>query len=199
MSDFLHNLRTGNLKRFDRPRKNYDNPQHRHQHDRQHHKDRKGNYHKKVHTGDQLQDIKKHIELMVQISEKSLKAQDKAAAALERIAAAFEATAGIEPANSTEPLDSQAPPVPEPAAPKPADPKPVDPKPVDLEQTLETAPPPPVGSETDLMETIVSLRSSGASFEKIARELEAKKVPTASGRGKWRGQAVSKLLKANAG
>lgn len=58
MSDFLHNLRTGNIKRFDRPRKNYDKPQYRHPHDRQHGKDRKGNYHKKAHTGEQLQEIK---------------------------------------------------------------------------------------------------------------------------------------------
>ena len=42
MSDFLHNLRTGNIKRYDRPRKSYDNPQYRHPQDRQYNKDRKG-------------------------------------------------------------------------------------------------------------------------------------------------------------
>lgn len=47
MSDFLHNLRTGNMKRFDRPRKNFDNPQYRNQNDRHYNKDRKGGYQKK--------------------------------------------------------------------------------------------------------------------------------------------------------
>ena len=42
MSDFLHNLRTGNLKRFDRPRKSYDNPQNRNPNERHSGKDRKG-------------------------------------------------------------------------------------------------------------------------------------------------------------
>ena len=46
----------------------------------------------------------------------------------------------------------------------------------------------------DLVPMIKSLREQGYSYEKIARHLEENNVPTVSGRGKWRGQAVSKLI-----
>jgi len=182
MSDFLHNLRTGNIKRFDRPRKNYDNPQYRHPHDRQHHKDRKGNYQKKAHTGEQLQEIKKYIEGMAKTVEASFKVQEKAAAALERIATALEASTGINSvvaATATSAVQSQSATE---SATKPDD-----------RDTAATVP-----SKEVLLAMINEMRAEGASFEKIAGELEQRQVATISGRGKWRGPAVSKLLKENA-
>lgn len=190
MSDFLHNLRTGNLKpRYDRPRKNYDNPQHRNQNDRNFGKDRKGNYQKKVHTGDQLQEIKKHLESIAQTVESNFKAQEKAAVALERIAAVLEAATGIkadaatiEAAGATVRDESPAQTAAEPqATPEPA-------------KNPET----PTLSKDVLLATITEMRNDGVSFEKIAAELEKRGIPTVSGRGKWRGPAVSKLLKETA-
>ncbi len=180
MSDFLHNLRTGNLKRFDRPRKNYDNPQNRNQNDRNYGKDRKGNYHKKVHTGDQLQEIKKHLEIISQTTGNTLKAQEKAAAALERIAAALETAMGIKPVVPALATVAEEP---------PAAKAPQAPEPAENAAKKNTAP------ENDLLSIIREMRDSGNSFDKIAAELEKREIPTVSGRGKWRGQAVSKLLK----
>ena len=181
MSDFLHNLRTGNLKpRYDRPRKNHDNSQNRNQNDRNYGKDRKGNYHKKVHTGDQLQEIKKHLEMISQATGNTLKAQEKAAVALERIAAALETAMGIKPVVSA---------VAAVAAEPPAAKAPQAPEPAENAAKKNTAP------ENDLLLMIREMRDSGNSFDKIAAELEKREIPTVSGRGKWRGQAVSKLLK----
>jgi hypothetical protein len=45
----------------------------------------------------------------------------------------------------------------------------------------------------ELVSMIQGLRGQGLSYEKIARQLEENQIPTISGRGKWRGQAVSKL------
>ena len=178
MSDFLHNLRTGNIKRFDRPRKNYDNPQYRHPHDRQHSKDRKGNYHKKAHTGEQLQEIKKHIEGMAKTIEENFKVQERAASALERIAAVLENSDRIGPVLDPAPQQSStaSQPVPE---------------------ENETPQPAAANTQEDLLTLIRNMRNEGATFEKIAGQLEKRQVPTISGRGKWRGPAVSKLLKEN--
>ncbi len=179
MSDFLHNLRTGNLKRFDRPRKNYDNPQHRNQNDRNYGKDRKSNYHKKVHTGDQLLEIKKSIENIAQTVENNFKVQEKTAAALERIATVLEAANGIKPAGTVAREESTA-------------------QTVAKSQIIPEPAKEPAGatrSDDTLLATITAMRNEGVSFEKIAAELEKREIPTASGRGKWRGPAVSKLLK----
>jgi hypothetical protein len=45
------------------------------------------------------------------------------------------------------------------------------------------------------MKIIAAQRKKGLSFEKIARYLENQKIPTFSGKGKWRGQTVHKLNK----
>jgi len=176
MSDFLHNLRTGNIKRFDRPRKNYDNPQYR-----QHSKDRKGNYHKKAHTGEQLQEIKKYMEGLTRTVEENVKVQARAAAALERIATVLENSSRSRSATDTAPD----------AAPR---------QPLTASQPVTEAAaedqPAASDKQADLLALIRNMRSAGKTFEKIASELEQRQVPTISGRGRWRGPAVSKLLKA---
>ncbi|MBI9082419.1 MAG: hypothetical protein JEZ11_02400 [Desulfobacterales bacterium] len=62
----------------------------------------------------------------------------------------------------------------------------------------ESDPEPAVEASPDRLEVALTLirgmRDQGITYEKIARQLETQGVPTVSGRGKWRGQAVSKLL-----
>jgi len=50
---------------------------------------------------------------------------------------------------------------------------------------------------SNAMKVIKAQRKKGLSFEKIARYLESRKIPTFSGKGKWRGQTVHKLYKKN--
>ena len=182
MSDFLHNLRTGNIKRFDRPRKNYDNPQYRHPQDRQYNnKERKGNYQKKVHTGEQLKEINKHLEMISQTMENNLAAQEKTVSALERIGTVLETSNSLKSVGSVFcDLNTNQ------IAKNTAD---------ALLKTGITEPDPVISSKEELLVTINALRATGASYEKIASELENRQIPTVSGRGRWRGQAVSKILK----
>ena len=49
-------------------------------------------------------------------------------------------------------------------------------------------------SREELIEMINTMREKKYSYEKVAQELETRSIPTPSGRGKWRGQIVSKLL-----
>lgn len=119
---------------------------------------------------------------MAKTIEDNLKAQEKVASALDRIATVLEANAGLSRADT-----GQADAGPEPPA--FADPTS---DPVNHEQA------PTAVSKEDLMAMIREMRATGLAFEKIAGELEQRKIPTVSGRGKWRGPAVSKLLKENA-
>ncbi len=49
--------------------------------------------------------------------------------------------------------------------------------------------------DTAPIDMVREMRAQGFSYDKIARQLDMDNIPTPSGRGKWRGQAVSKLLK----
>ena len=49
--------------------------------------------------------------------------------------------------------------------------------------------------DTAPIDMIRDMRAQGFSYDKIARQLDLDNIPTPSGRGKWRGPAVSKLLK----
>jgi len=49
--------------------------------------------------------------------------------------------------------------------------------------------------QEQLLNDILDMRKEGLSYDKIAQHLESEGVPTFSGRGKWRGQAISKLCK----
>jgi hypothetical protein len=60
-----------------------------------------------------------------------------------------------------------------------------------LSENMDEVPAPHEPSPTDM---IREMRAQGFSYDKIARQLDAGNIPTPSGRGKWRGQAVSKLL-----
>ena len=46
-----------------------------------------------------------------------------------------------------------------------------------------------------VLKIIQGLRQKGQTYEHIARHLETQKIPTLSGRGKWRGQTIYRLYK----
>ena len=53
-------------------------------------------------------------------------------------------------------------------------------------------------SRPKILDLIAAMRASGNSWEKIARHMDKKSIPTVSGKGKWRGPAVKKFWDANA-
>jgi hypothetical protein len=48
-----------------------------------------------------------------------------------------------------------------------------------------------------LMAIIGALRAEGDSWEKIARRMDERNIPTVSGKGKWRGPAIKKIWDAH--
>lgn len=198
MSDFLHNLRNGNVgNRYDRPRKNYDNPQYRST-DRHSGRDKRGGAQRKPQPSEQLTLIKKILEEIQESQRELVRAARERTAAEKRMADALEAIAGHV-------AGSQLAVTPSPAHPEPVDPEttaPAEAEPnADLAATAaETSGDAEPTDEADrnrreaALSFIQKLRSEGMAYEKIARHLEANNVPTVSGRGRWRGQAVSKLL-----
>ena len=186
MDDFLHNLRSGKLKQSDRGRSHsdYKGPQRRVGNER-----RRTDYYAKV-TGEHFALVKDAIESLAEQQKRianalvaNENAQTRIADALETIAAklggrqAEKVTSATEQSTATDapPTASMS----------------------DLEWTAS-------GTKlTDedrpkLMNIIATLREAGESWEKIARQLIEKSVPTVSGKGTWRGSAVKKFWDTNA-
>lgn len=186
MNDFLHSLRTGKDKRYDRNRSRHDGPSYR-SGDRHMTSDRRkrGNYNKSnvaenayVTIAKLLPQVKALLETIVTERSDFLVLEERRTEAMERIANYLKVIAGDdsqqpEPKQSFElPDDSQADTVAsEDVAPESKDP------------------------DVSMIEMIQALRAQGLSYDKIAAKLEDEHIPTPSGRGKWRGQSVSKLLK----
>ncbi len=186
MNDFLHSLRTGKDKRYDRNRGRHDSPSYR-PGDRHMANDRRkrGNYNKSnvaenayVTIAKLLPQVKTLLETIVTERSDFLVMEERRTIAMESIAGYLRLIAG-DNSISTEPVQSLE---------KPADTQ-MDPAASDI-ITPESAEP-----KMTAVETIRALRGQGLSYDKIARTLEDDNMPTPSGRGKWRGQAVSKLLK----
>ncbi len=186
MNDFLHSLRTGKDKRYDRNRGRHDSPSYR-QGDRHMASDRRkrGNYNKSnvaenayVTIAKLLPQVKTLLETIVTERSDFLVIEERRTVAMERIAnylkiiAGDESEQGEELPPSEESTDSNA----------------------DLVLSDERAPEAKDPSATAI-ETIRTLRAQGLSYDKIAAKLEDNNTPTPSGRGKWRGQTVSKMLK----
>lgn len=178
MSDFLHSLRNQKDKRFEKKRRPYENPQYR-TNDKQGPMDRRKRPMGRPHGEDPMEQlvaktfptIKSHLEQILDAQERLLAVEEKNARSQERIAQALEnilerfGTAGFSE-TAEQNADTAA------EAPDPA-------QSYDAQQTVGL---------------IRDLRADGLSFEKIARHLEENGVPTPSGRGRWRGQAISKLI-----
>ena len=212
MNDFLHSLRGNKDKRFDRNRRNYESPSYR-SNDRMNNSDkrRKGPYRSQQNEQAQayaainklLPTIKTLLESQTVDRKKLIEAEERKAAAMESIASFLKQLSGgatdalpvLESIESfcendaCEPMEEEPSLVPEDAEMQ-ADDQGVD--------TEEEKPAAEAGQQTsigrdELVPMIQALREQGFSYEKIARHFEENQVPTISGRGKWRGQAVSKL------
>ena len=184
MDDFLHNLRTGKDKRFDRTRRTYDSPQYRSV-DRQNNMDRRKKGGFKPQSTEQanqtiiklLPAVKTLLESMAEAQKQQGYLEKRKVLAMETIAVCLKKIAGLE--DKVE-MDASA----------------VDAEPSEASSMIE-----PVNEDSSrtksesVTEMIQKLREQGLSFEKIAQQMDADGVPTPSGRGKWRGQTVSKLLK----
>jgi histone H3/H4 len=185
MDDFLHRLRTGKDKRYDRSRRNYEPSQYRSM-DRQNGMERrkKGGY--KQQASDQnittiakvLPAVKSLLEAIAEDRKKLTRLEERKTVAMEELAVYLKKLAGFEESIATRETDVE----PEETQEKPAQSVAEDEKDgIDFEKTLQM---------------IKNLREEeGLSFEKIAKHLDANGISTPSGRGKWRGQAVSKLYK----
>ena len=187
MDDFLHNLRSGKLKQQDRGRRDYSDykgPQRRGGNER-----RRTDYYAKV-TGENFALVKDALEALAEQQKRIADALTARTDAESRIADALESIA----AQLTLPVGSQGP------------------QPSNLSSADEgSSPPPPVDddwrfsglklAEQDrprLIQLIAALREERQSWEKIARHMIEKGVPTVSGKGTWRGTAVKKFWDANA-
>lgn len=193
MDDFLHNLRSGKLKHADRGRRDYNDykgPQRRVSNDR-----RKTDYYAKVtnenfamikETLDALLDSQKRIALAM---EERQKTQVRIAGALETIAKMVGRHVDVEDVT----------------------PQHTGMQTVDQEKSLtesrsiagysggrtdgEGA---GAQGSPDLIDIISTMRDQGDSWEKIARYFDERKIPTVSGKGKWRGPAIKKYWETNA-
>jgi len=186
MNDFLHSLRTGKDKRYDRNRGRHDSPSYR-QGDRHMASDRRkrGNYNKSnvaenayVTIAKLLPQVKTLLETIVTERSDFLVIEERRTAAMERIADYLQLIAG----EGTHQPESE---------------KTIE-KSADSQSDLnvsEDIVPESGNPAVAAIETIQALRAQGLSYDKIAARLEEDNIPTPSGRGKWRGQAVSKLLK----
>jgi hypothetical protein len=186
MNDFLHSLRAGKDKRYDRTRKGNDNaifrPADRHN---SIDKRKRGNYTKSnvaenayLTIAKLLPPVKTLLETIVENKKDFLKIEERKAEAMEAIALYLQKLAGTGN-GGVDPVDSKH---------ETAE------NPISTAVSADIAEAPtPVEMTTDAM--IRDMRAQGFSYDKIARQLDMENIPTPSGRGKWRGQAVSKLLK----
>lgn len=223
MSDFLHNLRNGTLSnRNDKPRKTYDNNQFRPT-DRNVSRDKRNGPQRKPYPPDQMTLVKKILEDIQESQKELVKASKERAVAEKRMATALETIAAHlfqAPAEAMPVMETETSTAPIEAAPvlntetteTPAETAPVQdtetaPTPAEAAPVLDTEtattqaesdPEPAVEASPDRLGVALTLirgmRDQGITYEKIASQLEAQGIPTVSGRGKWRGQAVSKLL-----
>ena len=186
MNDFLHSLRTGKDKRYDRTRKGNDNLPYR-PGDRHNSMDKRkrGNYAKGtiaenayVTIANLLPPVKTLLETIVAGKKDFLEIEERKAKAMEDVALYLKKLTGTGNGES-DPIELQN------EAAEPATPVLI---PEDMDEV-------PASNEVTAVDMIRDMRAQGLSYDKIARQLDMDNIPTPSGRGKWRGQAVSKLLK----
>ncbi len=174
MSDFLHNLRSGKMKRSDKYRRSYGNHQNT-GYERRKTKDYKNESYKKARDPEVLNEIKQIITGIAESQQRIADAQERKAKLEEHkteiLENLFEFLKHLVRPESTVTDDKSA----------------------NLTQKLA----PEVNSQKPdkkkTLELIHNLREDGMSYEKIANFLDTKKIPTFSGRGKWRGQTINRL------
>jgi hypothetical protein len=197
MDDFLHNLRSGKLKQPDRGRRDYTDykgPQRRAGNER-----RRPDYYAKV-TGENFALVKDSLDILAEHQKRiadALAARKKTdlriADALESIAAMM----GRQWGHENDRPQGDGPVGTEPYRNKGDRPVPEDS--VDRfagigagNQKLADA------DKPRLLNIITAMRAEGGSWEKIARHMDERNIPTLSGKGKWRGPAIKKFWDAHA-
>ncbi len=192
MDDFLHNLRSGKLRQPDRGRRDhadYKGPQRRVGNER-----RKPDYYAKV-TSENFALVKNSLDLLTEHQKRiadAMAAREKTEA---RIADALETIVNMMERHGAErniPPQQDAP-----ADAQPDDvgmggivPAEVVEKHPDIDAGIDKR---DDGNTSRILEIIASMRSEGISWEKIARHIDDQNIPTVSGKGKWRGQAIKKF------
>jgi hypothetical protein len=185
MSDFHNHLRNGNPKRFDRDRgrKPFEGPAFRSP-DRQTHRDRdrKGGAPPQRRAAEidlaplvrALESVAVEAQRLAEAAEARMRIEPRWLSTLEAIAASLErlaASGALTPSDHALPAAATA-------------------VPAITGPSLD-------GARESTIARIRLLRDDGLSFEKIALQLESEGLPTPSGRGKWRGPAVQRLLGLN--
>jgi hypothetical protein len=168
MDDFLHNLRSGNLRKpSGGGRRQYGDPQNKHPNRRV--TDRRKRDGDQRLAAESLETVKAVLEqltsaqqALVAAQKSRAEAEARTADALERIAASLEMQAGAPP-----PLPNEA------DAPKVSAPESQGPS---------------------LVEKISALRDQQLSYARIAKQLNQEGIPTPSGRGQWRGTTVQRII-----
>ena len=186
MDDFLHNLRTGKNKTYDRNRKPYDNNVYKNP-DRQNAGDnRRRETFQRTSSAEHLTAIKKLLEDLTDTQKRLIEIEEKRATSEERIATALEIiSTGI---FTRKPENSAPHPEAEFSALSDENENTVSDNSantgVETQRSLE---------KEQLVELISAMRKEQMSFEKIARNLEQQGISTLSGKGVWRSQTVAKL------
>lgn len=178
MDDFLHNLRSGNLRLPDRGQKKYQNSQ------------RKGsNYHKKKDTdskliNESLSAIKIILESISENQKKATEAYAVRLAAEERKADAMEVIA--EYLKNFLPVGQKISP---PIAQKDTEQKDTEQNQQKSNSNLKLD----HENRENILKIIKKMREDQISWEKIAAYLTKEKIPTLSGKGRWRGSTLQRL------
>jgi DNA repair exonuclease SbcCD ATPase subunit len=170
MDDFLHNLRSGNLRKPNTGnRRQYSDPQNKHTNRRVADR-RKRDFDQRL-SAESLETIKELLtqlttaqQQLAEAQEQRAAAEARTAAAMERIAASLESTPS---GNSQAKVANAAYPTPDPLA---------------------------VSEAPSLEKKISALRDQKLSYARIAEQLNQEEVPTPSGRGRWRGTTVQRVL-----
>jgi vacuolar-type H+-ATPase subunit I/STV1 len=183
MDDFLHNLRSGNLKQSDRSRRQYGDPQYKGPQRRTGAERRKRDLENGLQTGtlatikDLLRNIHENQKRMVKAIDERNKTEDRKAKALEQIVERLDKISFEKKSNTAKTNLQMV---------KRDDGEMKKSAPVVLQAKV-----PKKNDGTGSM--ICQLRSKGFSYAKIADILEAEGIPTVSGKGRWRGQSVQRL------
>jgi hypothetical protein len=168
MDDFLHNLRSGNLRKpSGGGRRQYSDPQNKHPNRRV--TDRRKRDGDQRLTVESLETVKAVLAQLTSTQQELAAAQKARAEAEARTADALERIAAS--------LEMQT------DSPRPT--------PTEAEAPQVTAPEP---KELSLVEKISNLRDQQLSYARIAKQLNKEGIPTPSGRGQWRGTTVQRII-----
>ena len=192
MDDFLHNLRSGKLRRIDKSGRNYSDQQYKGPQTRGDHDNRRNGMNPAImteqaaaHLNEALTEVKLVLEniaanqkRLADACEREAQAHERKAVVMERIAdlliEKWPLITGGGAAGRQDRCRSGL------------DPETFEPS---------DSPQEPTPEHEQLIRDIEKMRDQGMSFTQIAEQLEEQGVATISGKGQWRGQTVSKLLR----